>query len=264
MAEIELAEYPKEITQRFHGTPEQNAIALVGERPARWDHIVIEDYDPAWADRFAAAASLLSEALGGLIIAIEHVGSTSVPGLPAKPIIDIDLLDRGHGGRVPLRPRPGNPRVPAGAAGAVVVRAPDAGQPGRGRAPAPVAEGRARADQAPALPRLAALASARTGTCTPRPSAASRATPWITPPTTAWPRTTSSTTSTRASSRRALRRGRGRRPRLTAGQTRPDRTTRPAAHGPIVSARKIRLNVVLPFAICSPTVSRSKAMIDRR
>jgi GrpB-like predicted nucleotidyltransferase (UPF0157 family) len=92
LQEVELAEYPKEIMQRFHGTPEQNAIALVGERPARWDHIVIEGYDPAWVDRFAAATSLLDEALGGLIIAIEHVGSTSVPGLPAKPIIDIDLL----------------------------------------------------------------------------------------------------------------------------------------------------------------------------
>jgi GrpB-like predicted nucleotidyltransferase (UPF0157 family) len=90
--EVELAEYPKEVTQRFHGTPEQNAVALVGERPARWDHIVIEDYDPGWADRFAAARSLLTEALDGLIVAIEHVGSTSVPGLPAKPIIDIDLL----------------------------------------------------------------------------------------------------------------------------------------------------------------------------
>jgi GrpB-like predicted nucleotidyltransferase (UPF0157 family) len=92
LQEVELAEYPKEITQRFHGTPEQNAVALVGERPARWDHIVIEDYDPAWVDRFAAASSLLHEALGGPIIAIEHVGSTSVPGLPAKSIIDIDLL----------------------------------------------------------------------------------------------------------------------------------------------------------------------------
>jgi GrpB-like predicted nucleotidyltransferase (UPF0157 family) len=91
LQEVELAEYPKEITQRFHGTPQQHAIALVGERPARWDHIVIEDYDPAWVDRFAAVSSLLGEALGGLIIAIEHVGSTSVPGLPAKPIIDIDL-----------------------------------------------------------------------------------------------------------------------------------------------------------------------------
>ena len=87
-----MAQYPKEITERFHGTPEQNAVALVGERPARWDHIVIEDYDPAWAGRFAAEAALLGEALSGQIIAIEHVGSTSVAGLPAKPVIDIDLL----------------------------------------------------------------------------------------------------------------------------------------------------------------------------
>jgi GrpB-like predicted nucleotidyltransferase (UPF0157 family) len=87
-----MAQYPPEITQRFHGTPEQMAAALVGEPPATWQSIVIEDYDPAWADRFAAARALLSEALSGQIIAIEHVGSTSVPGLPAKPIIDIDLL----------------------------------------------------------------------------------------------------------------------------------------------------------------------------
>jgi GrpB-like predicted nucleotidyltransferase (UPF0157 family) len=87
-----MAQYPREITQRFHGTPEQMAAALVGEPPATWQSIIIEDYDPAWADRFAAASSLLDEALSGLILAIEHVGSTSVPGLPAKPIIDIDLL----------------------------------------------------------------------------------------------------------------------------------------------------------------------------
>jgi len=87
-----LAEYPREITQRFHGTPEQNAVALVGPRPARWDHIVIEDYDPDWPDRFEAASALIRDVLGDQIIAIEHVGSTSVPGLPAKPVIDIDLL----------------------------------------------------------------------------------------------------------------------------------------------------------------------------
>jgi GrpB-like predicted nucleotidyltransferase (UPF0157 family) len=87
-----MAQYPREITQRFHGTPEQMAAALVGEPPATWQSIIIEDYDPAWADQFAAASSLLGEALSGLILAIEHVGSTSVPGLPAKPIIDIDLL----------------------------------------------------------------------------------------------------------------------------------------------------------------------------
>jgi GrpB-like predicted nucleotidyltransferase (UPF0157 family) len=92
LQEVELAEYPQDITQRFHGTPEQMDAALVGEPPAKWASIVIEDYDPAWADRFAATSSLLSEVLGDLIISVEHVGSTSVPGLAAKPIIDIDLL----------------------------------------------------------------------------------------------------------------------------------------------------------------------------
>ena len=87
-----MAEYPQEVTQRFHGTPEQMAAALIGEPPAKWQSIVIEDYDPAWVDRFAAASSSLNGVLGGLIISIEHVGSTSVPGLAAKPIIDIDLL----------------------------------------------------------------------------------------------------------------------------------------------------------------------------
>jgi GrpB-like predicted nucleotidyltransferase (UPF0157 family) len=92
LQEVELAEYPQDVTQRFHGTPEQMDAALVGEPPAKWQSIVIEDYDPAWADRFAAASSLLSEVLGDLITTVEHVGSTSVPGLAAKPIIDIDLL----------------------------------------------------------------------------------------------------------------------------------------------------------------------------
>ena len=92
LTEVELAEYPPEITQRFHGTPEQMAVALVGERPKRWESIVIEDYDPAWAGRFAAASRDLHGALGDLVVDLEHVGSTAVPGLAAKPIIDIDLL----------------------------------------------------------------------------------------------------------------------------------------------------------------------------
>jgi GrpB-like predicted nucleotidyltransferase (UPF0157 family) len=64
----------------------------LGSPPAKWQSIVIEVYDPAWADRFTAARSLLGEVLGSLVINVEHVGSTSVPGLAAKPIIDIDLL----------------------------------------------------------------------------------------------------------------------------------------------------------------------------
>ena len=87
-----MAEYPPEVRQRFHGTPDQMAIALVGEPPGRWKSIVIEEYDPAWVDRFAAAESSLRDGLGDLIVAVEHVGSTSVPGLAAKSIIDIDLV----------------------------------------------------------------------------------------------------------------------------------------------------------------------------
>ena len=87
-----MSEYPPEVLQRFHGTPEQEHAGLVGARPRRWDSIVVEDYDPAWAGRFDAAGSSLRGALGDLIIGLEHIGSTSVPGLPAKSIVDIDLL----------------------------------------------------------------------------------------------------------------------------------------------------------------------------
>ena len=56
------------------------------------DAIVIADYDPAWPARFeeerAAIVAALGEATGGGVT-IEHVGSTAVPGLAAKPIIDI-------------------------------------------------------------------------------------------------------------------------------------------------------------------------------
>ncbi|SCE99451.1 GrpB domain, predicted nucleotidyltransferase, UPF0157 family [Micromonospora coriariae] len=86
-----MAEYPQDIVQRFHGSPEQVGAGLVGEPPRTWQSVVIEDYDPEWVGRFAAVRALLTGALGGLIIGVEHVGSTSVPGLAAKPVIDIDL-----------------------------------------------------------------------------------------------------------------------------------------------------------------------------
>ena len=51
--------------------------------------IVVVDYDPAWPARFAAERAAIERALGDLVVAIEHIGSTAVPGLPAKPIIDL-------------------------------------------------------------------------------------------------------------------------------------------------------------------------------
>jgi len=47
------------------------------------------DYDPAWTETFQRERVLIAGALAGLAVAIEHVGSTAVPGLAAKPIIDI-------------------------------------------------------------------------------------------------------------------------------------------------------------------------------
>ena len=53
--------------------------------------IVLVDYDPQWPAMFDREASRVRGALASLAIRIEHVGSTSVPGLAAKPIIDIVL-----------------------------------------------------------------------------------------------------------------------------------------------------------------------------
>ncbi|HEX7312751.1 MAG TPA: GrpB family protein [Pyrinomonadaceae bacterium] len=51
--------------------------------------IRIADYDADWPKRFETHAKVIAEALGDAALRIEHVGSTSVPGLAAKPIIDI-------------------------------------------------------------------------------------------------------------------------------------------------------------------------------
>lgn len=53
--------------------------------------ITLVDYDPAWPERFAVEASRIRDALGARAAAIEHAGSTSVPGMAAKPVVDMVL-----------------------------------------------------------------------------------------------------------------------------------------------------------------------------
>jgi GrpB-like predicted nucleotidyltransferase (UPF0157 family) len=58
--------------------------------------IIIVDYDPTWPALFAALRAPVAAALGDVAVAIEHVGSTAVPGLAAKPVIDLDVAIRGE------------------------------------------------------------------------------------------------------------------------------------------------------------------------
>jgi GrpB-like predicted nucleotidyltransferase (UPF0157 family) len=64
--------------------------------------IEVVDYDPSWPNTFESLCARLWPALADVALSIEHVGSTSVPGLAAKPIIDISSMV------------PENPDVPIG------------------------------------------------------------------------------------------------------------------------------------------------------
>ncbi|TWF58215.1 GrpB family protein [Neorhizobium alkalisoli] len=54
--------------------------------------VEIVPYDPKWVDDFSTAEILLRNILGGYVVAVEHVGSTAVPGLAAKPVLDVDVV----------------------------------------------------------------------------------------------------------------------------------------------------------------------------
>ena len=59
-------------------------------------HVVVLPYDEQWKQDFLLIKDELTSALGQLAMRIEHVGSTSVEGLSAKPIIDIDVVIKDY------------------------------------------------------------------------------------------------------------------------------------------------------------------------
>src|SRR5215213_7729119 len=79
---------PKEIEERL----KENIIGE-GER----QDIVIADYDPSWPRCFGREEAKIRGALGPAALCVEHVGSTSVSGLAAKPIVDILLVVEDSG-----------------------------------------------------------------------------------------------------------------------------------------------------------------------
>ena len=92
----------------------------------------VSDYDPAWPEQFRALARRAADAVGDIVLGIEHVGSTSVPGLAAKPVVDLAVVvrredvpraverlaplgyvhqgDKGMPGREAFRTPPGEPK----------------------------------------------------------------------------------------------------------------------------------------------------------
>ena len=68
---------------------QQSDAAVVGPSPPGIVHVV--PYDEAWPERATALLPAIRDALGDRVLALEHVGSTSVPGLAAKPVLDVVL-----------------------------------------------------------------------------------------------------------------------------------------------------------------------------
>jgi GrpB-like predicted nucleotidyltransferase (UPF0157 family) len=81
-----FAKYPR--------LPVISCSGYVKEKIRRPDPIIVVDYNPNWPVVFETLRVEIAGALGDLPLTIEHVGSTAVPGLAAKPVIDIDVLLR--------------------------------------------------------------------------------------------------------------------------------------------------------------------------
>ena len=69
------------------------------------DKVEIVDYDPCWPEQLAAEAARLRPAFGPSLVTLEHIGSTSVPGLAAKPVVDIQAVVRSLPDMEAITPR---------------------------------------------------------------------------------------------------------------------------------------------------------------
>jgi GrpB-like predicted nucleotidyltransferase (UPF0157 family) len=76
----------------WNDADEQLLKSWIVEPPKLNGTVTLADYDEDWPRLFEREAGRIRQALGGRVLLLEHVGSTSVPGLAAKPIIDIMLV----------------------------------------------------------------------------------------------------------------------------------------------------------------------------
>ena len=79
------------MTKKPETDQEMAALRVSGAVSPHNAEIYLAPYDPSWPAQYEAEAAKIRAALGERAVALEHVGSTSIPGLSAKPIIDIVL-----------------------------------------------------------------------------------------------------------------------------------------------------------------------------
>ncbi|HEU4671650.1 MAG TPA: GrpB family protein [Candidatus Limnocylindrales bacterium] len=80
-----VAAPPSPATRDGRASAATGGVVLDGE-------VVLADYDAGWPDRFDREAARIREVLGPRALQVEHVGSTAVPGLAARPVIDVLLV----------------------------------------------------------------------------------------------------------------------------------------------------------------------------
>jgi GrpB-like predicted nucleotidyltransferase (UPF0157 family)/predicted kinase len=73
-------------------TPEETVDSILAASEGRRSPLVVTDYDERWPETFEQIAAPLRRAMADVAARVEHVGSTAVPGLAAKPVIDMDVV----------------------------------------------------------------------------------------------------------------------------------------------------------------------------
>ncbi|KAL1869573.1 hypothetical protein Plec18167_007872 [Paecilomyces lecythidis] len=77
-----------EVTKHVDFDP--NDIQRVAVR--KHERLQVVEYDPTWPESFRVISKRIKDALGDRVLDVIHVGSTSIPGLPAKNVIDVDVI----------------------------------------------------------------------------------------------------------------------------------------------------------------------------
>ncbi len=95
------------MTSTDHSASEPDSGVSASLNAAIEEPVALAPYDPAWPALFEVERARLLDVLPGAFVAIEHIGSTAIPGLMAKPIMDmmagVDSMATAIGLSVPLR-----------------------------------------------------------------------------------------------------------------------------------------------------------------